>query len=281
MSLAERAAHERLGPRPGGGDLRAGGGWHRRAWRRSSRCCTPPRWRWCPASKRCARPPARARSAALRAHHRRADLRGDRDRLGPRRRLPRRRGPPARAPQAAVRARRRAGVGAGRHRDASRGPTTASSGSSTPSTTAAWRRASNTWRGATTPSACTRTWGCATPIARCACATACAGCCRCCWRSPPTPPTSTAATRACTRRARRASPAASRAAACPTRSAGGAAYREYIEQLKRTNSIVEYTQVWWSVRPHFAFGTVEVRICDAQTHRGGVRGAGGTDWSRA
>ena len=29
-------------------------------------------------------------------------------------------------------------------------------------------------------------------------------------------------------------------------------------------SIVEFTQVWWSVRPHFSFGTVEVRICDAQ-----------------
>src|SRR4029077_4841476 len=28
--------------------------------------------------------------------------------------------------------------------------------------------------------------------------------------------------------------------------------------------IVEFTQVWWSVRPHFGFGTVEVRICDAQ-----------------
>jgi carboxylate-amine ligase len=42
------------------------------------------------------------------------------------------------------------------------------------------------------------------------------------------------------------------------------AYREYIEFLVRTNSIVEYTQVWWSVRPHFSFGTVEVRICDAQ-----------------
>jgi carboxylate-amine ligase len=27
---------------------------------------------------------------------------------------------------------------------------------------------------------------------------------------------------------------------------------------------VEYTQVWWSIRPHFSFGTVEVRICDAQ-----------------
>ncbi len=43
-----------------------------------------------------------------------------------------------------------------------------------------------------------------------------------------------------------------------------AAYREYIEFLGRTNSIVEFTQVWWSVRPHFSFGTVEVRICDAQ-----------------
>jgi carboxylate-amine ligase len=45
---------------------------------------------------------------------------------------------------------------------------------------------------------------------------------------------------------------------------GWAAYREYIELLVRTHSIVEFTQVWWSVRPHFQFGTVEVRICDAQ-----------------
>jgi carboxylate-amine ligase len=41
-------------------------------------------------------------------------------------------------------------------------------------------------------------------------------------------------------------------------------YCEYIDLLVRTNSIVEYTQVWWSVRPHFGFGTVEVRMCDAQ-----------------
>jgi glutamate---cysteine ligase / carboxylate-amine ligase len=41
-------------------------------------------------------------------------------------------------------------------------------------------------------------------------------------------------------------------------------YREYIEFLIATRSIVEFTQVWWSVRPHFAFGTVELRICDAQ-----------------
>jgi carboxylate-amine ligase len=45
---------------------------------------------------------------------------------------------------------------------------------------------------------------------------------------------------------------------------GWRAYREYIEFLVRTRSIVEFTQVWWSVRPHFSFGTVEVRICDAQ-----------------
>jgi carboxylate-amine ligase len=43
-----------------------------------------------------------------------------------------------------------------------------------------------------------------------------------------------------------------------------ATYARYIDFLKATNSIVEYTQVWWSVRPHFSFGTVEVRICDAQ-----------------
>jgi carboxylate-amine ligase len=42
------------------------------------------------------------------------------------------------------------------------------------------------------------------------------------------------------------------------------AFASYIDFLVRTHSIVEYTQVWWSVRPHFSFGTVEVRICDAQ-----------------
>ena len=45
---------------------------------------------------------------------------------------------------------------------------------------------------------------------------------------------------------------------------GWDAYAEYVDFLARTNSIIEYTQVWWSVRPHTGFGTVEVRICDAQ-----------------
>ena len=46
---------------------------------------------------------------------------------------------------------------------------------------------------------------------------------------------------------------------------GWAAWAEYVDLLVRTGSIVEFTQLWWSVRPHHDFGTVEVRICDAQT----------------
>ena len=42
-------------------------------------------------------------------------------------------------------------------------------------------------------------------------------------------------------------------------------YAEFVGLLERTGSVVESTQLWWSVRPHHLFGTVEVRICDAQT----------------
>lgn len=42
-------------------------------------------------------------------------------------------------------------------------------------------------------------------------------------------------------------------------------YADFITTLERTGTIVESTQLWWSVRPHHRFGTVEVRICDAQT----------------
>jgi carboxylate-amine ligase len=49
---------------------------------------------------------------------------------------------------------------------------------------------------------------------------------------------------------------------------GWPAYGDYIEFLKRTGSIVEFTQVWWSIRPHFGFGTLELRICDAQATAG-------------
>ncbi|HVX32079.1 MAG TPA: YbdK family carboxylate-amine ligase [Solirubrobacterales bacterium] len=42
-------------------------------------------------------------------------------------------------------------------------------------------------------------------------------------------------------------------------------YSGFVEMLQRTSSVIESTQLWWSVRPHHSFGTVEVRICDAQT----------------
>lgn len=41
-------------------------------------------------------------------------------------------------------------------------------------------------------------------------------------------------------------------------------YAGFVDMLRNVGSIVEATQLWWSVRPHHAFGTVEVRICDAQ-----------------
>jgi carboxylate-amine ligase len=41
-------------------------------------------------------------------------------------------------------------------------------------------------------------------------------------------------------------------------------YEAYVRFLYETGSIDEHTQLWWSVRPHLAFPTVEIRICDAQ-----------------
>jgi carboxylate-amine ligase len=41
-------------------------------------------------------------------------------------------------------------------------------------------------------------------------------------------------------------------------------FESYVRFLYETRSIDEHTQLWWSVRPHLAFPTVEIRICDAQ-----------------
>jgi carboxylate-amine ligase len=45
---------------------------------------------------------------------------------------------------------------------------------------------------------------------------------------------------------------------------GWAEYERYVRFLYETGSITEHTQLWWSVRPHLAFPTVEIRICDGQ-----------------
>jgi carboxylate-amine ligase len=41
-------------------------------------------------------------------------------------------------------------------------------------------------------------------------------------------------------------------------------YEDYVRFLYATGSVTEHTQIWWSVRPHLAIPTVEIRICDGQ-----------------
>jgi glutamate---cysteine ligase / carboxylate-amine ligase len=48
-------------------------------------------------------------------------------------------------------------------------------------------------------------------------------------------------------------------------------YERYVRMLYDTGSILEHTQIWWSIRPHLAFPTVEIRICDAQPDLGEAR----------
>ena len=43
-----------------------------------------------------------------------------------------------------------------------------------------------------------------------------------------------------------------------------AEYESFVRFLYDTGSITEHTQLWWSVRPHLSFPTVEIRICDGQ-----------------
>ena len=50
----------------------------------------------------------------------------------------------------------------------------------------------------------------------------------------------------------------------PDTFADWADYERYVRFLYATGSIDEHTQLWWSIRPHLAFPTVEIRICDAQ-----------------
>ncbi|HEY8773656.1 MAG TPA: YbdK family carboxylate-amine ligase [Gaiellaceae bacterium] len=50
-----------------------------------------------------------------------------------------------------------------------------------------------------------------------------------------------------------------------------AEFEAYVRLLYETGSIAEHTQLWWSVRPHLAYPTVEIRICDAQPDLGDSR----------
>jgi carboxylate-amine ligase len=48
-------------------------------------------------------------------------------------------------------------------------------------------------------------------------------------------------------------------------------FEGYVRFLYETGSITEHTQLWWSVRPHLAFPTIEIRICDGQPDLGEAR----------
>ena len=45
---------------------------------------------------------------------------------------------------------------------------------------------------------------------------------------------------------------------------GWRGFEDYVAFLYRTRSITEHTQLWWSVRPHLSYPTVELRIMDGQ-----------------
>ena len=51
----------------------------------------------------------------------------------------------------------------------------------------------------------------------------------------------------------------------PPRFTGYDDYAEVVGQLEKTGCIADYTHIWWDVRPHPRFGTIEVRVMDAIT----------------
>ncbi|TQN41475.1 carboxylate-amine ligase [Blastococcus colisei] len=51
-------------------------------------------------------------------------------------------------------------------------------------------------------------------------------------------------------------------AGLPYQLSGWDEFETYMETLISTNSIESVREVWWDVRPHPGFGTVELRICD-------------------
>jgi carboxylate-amine ligase len=53
---------------------------------------------------------------------------------------------------------------------------------------------------------------------------------------------------------------------------GWRGFEDYVSFLYRTGSITEHTQLWWSVRPHLAYPTVELRIMDGQPDLGESQG---------
>jgi carboxylate-amine ligase len=51
----------------------------------------------------------------------------------------------------------------------------------------------------------------------------------------------------------------------PPRYENWADYESRVEFMVRAKAVEDYTYFWWDVRPHPNLGTIEIRVCDAQT----------------
>ena len=51
----------------------------------------------------------------------------------------------------------------------------------------------------------------------------------------------------------------------PPRFRDYAEYAEVVGQLEKTGCIADYTHIWWDIRPHPKWGTIEMRVMDAVT----------------
>jgi carboxylate-amine ligase len=58
-------------------------------------------------------------------------------------------------------------------------------------------------------------------------------------------------------------------------------WESYVRLLYETGSIDEHTQIWWSVRPHLAYPTIEIRICDGQPDLAESRSLAGLGYALA
>ena len=228
--------------------------------RRGSRsCATPPR------PTTCSRESVAGELISL----------GDRDPLAGRRRLRDGARRPAREPRPPVPPGRRPRTSCSAPPAPTRGAPGRSSRSSTPSTTSGSARTSATSPTATTRSRCTCTWACAAPTGRSRSATGCATILpellAVSANSPFLDGRDSGLHSARTQIFTKSFPR------CGIPDAFGRwAGLRRLRRLPRgaRTAIVEHTQLWWSVRPHHAYGTVEVRICDAQSTRRGVDRAG-------
>ena len=51
----------------------------------------------------------------------------------------------------------------------------------------------------------------------------------------------------------------------PPRFADYEEYATVVGQLEKTGCIADYTHIWWDIRPHPKWGTIEIRVMDAVT----------------